>query len=336
MRGRPFPALVFERLIFFRQHRQVHKTCFGGIKMVRKTLQFGLLFWVLVACGLPRPGPNAREILASAEALNAEVLAVPVDANVARVAGPEDFSARSGFPNSFLARSRIDAELISSGDLLNVTIWENVDDGLFQTVGGSTTLTEVQVDDQGAIFVPYAGRVQAAGLTTEELRLDLSEEMSAQTPNPQILIARLPGNGATVTVLGNIAAQGVYPIDRSARTLRAMLAKAGGLTVESELTEVLVQRGQTTGSIWLDDLLAQPRFDIALVPGDQITVRQDRRAFTAIGAVTGQALVEFPKPTINLIEALGLVGGLAPQSGYGSGGRDRTYDQLINSQLLYR
>ncbi len=64
--------------------------------------------------------------------------------------------------------------------------------------------------------------------------------------------------------------------------------------------------------------MAEPRFDVALLPGDQITVRQDRRAFTGIGAVSGQALVEFPKPTINLIETLGLVGGLAPQSGYPS------------------
>ncbi|WP_299605692.1 hypothetical protein [uncultured Tateyamaria sp.] len=80
-----------------------------------------------------------------AEALNAEVLAVPVDARVARIAGSEDFSARSCFPNSFLAHGRIDAELIYSGDLLNLTISENVDDGLFETVGGPTTLTEVQV-----------------------------------------------------------------------------------------------------------------------------------------------------------------------------------------------
>ncbi len=64
--------------------------------------------------------------------------------------------------------------------------------------------------------------------------------------------------------------------------------------------------------------MAELRFDVAVLPGDQITVRQDRRAFTAIGTVSGQALVEFPKPTINLIEALGLVGGLAPQSGYPS------------------
>ncbi|WP_299702564.1 hypothetical protein [uncultured Tateyamaria sp.] len=71
-------------------------------------------------------------------------------------------------------------------------------------------------------------------------------------------------------------------------------------------------------AFWLDDLLAELRFDVAVLPGDQITVRQDRRAITAIGAVSGQALVEFPKPTINLIEALGLVGGLAPQSGYPS------------------
>ncbi len=284
------------------------------VLMLRKLALLSLVGTVS-ACGLPRPGPTSQEVLASADALNPHVLAVPINKDVIRVAGTQSSTNDMTFPDSFLFTSKINAELIHEGDILNVTVWENIDDGLFGTINGPATLTEVQVDEQGFVFIPYAGRIKAAGQTIENLRIDLAKKVSEQTPDPQIMINRVPGDGATVTILGGIAAQGVYPIERSVRNLRSMIAKAGGVTAPSELTEILVQRGKISGSIWLDDLLADAEYDIALRPGDQITIRQDSRSFTAIGAFSGQSLVEFPKPTLNLIEALGLLGGLSPQSG---------------------
>lgn len=74
-----------------------------------------------------------------------------------------------GFSEAFKNASVLTADTIRPGDTLGLTIWENVDDGLLASAGAnSTTLEEVQVDSAGFIFVPYAGRVRAAGNTVEQ------------------------------------------------------------------------------------------------------------------------------------------------------------------------
>ena len=57
-------------------------------------------------------------------------------------------------------------DTISPGDTLSVRVWENVDAGLLAGVGQRATPIEaMQVDQSGAIFMPYVGRVEAAGRT---------------------------------------------------------------------------------------------------------------------------------------------------------------------------
>ena len=60
------------------------------------------------------------------------------------------------------------------------------------------TLQTVQVDGEGYIFVPYAGRLQAAGNTPESIRKVITDQLKEQTPDPQIEVRRIAGDGATV------------------------------------------------------------------------------------------------------------------------------------------
>jgi polysaccharide export outer membrane protein len=113
-----------------------------------------------------------------------------------------------------------------------------------------------------------------------------------------------------VTVSGAVTGQGVYPIERSTRTLASMIAKAGGVAIEPEAAIVRVTRGKSTGRIWLEDLYSNPSLDIALRPGDQIVVERDTRSFVALGATGAQTLVPFETQTLSAIEAIATVGGL--------------------------
>ena len=125
------------------------------------------------------------------------------------------------------------------GDTLGLLIWENVDDGLLATNGANASqLEEIQVDGDGFIFVPYAGRIRAAGNTPEGIRRIITEKLEAQTPDPQVVVKRLAGDGATVSLIGGVGAQGVYAIERPTRTLTAMLAQAGGITLPPEITQI--------------------------------------------------------------------------------------------------
>lgn len=273
-------------------------------------LRFGMLaaLTLLTACGLPRSGPSKKEIYAGAVERGGNAHIIYVNDHVTRTT---NFVPAYGFSASFRNAGQVGADEIRAGDVLGLSIWENVDDGLLTSLGASSTsLQEIQVDSAGYIFVPYAGRIRAAGNSPEQLRQIITERLSAQTPDPQVTVSRVAGNGATVSVMGKVVSQGVFPIERPTRTLSAMLAGAGGVSIEPEVAVVTVKRGNSQGKVWLTDLYSNRGNDIALRPGDIILVEEDQRDFTALGALGGQTRVPLGNDMINAVEAIAMVGGL--------------------------
>ena len=276
----------------------------------------GARFLVLVTvvasvagCGLPRSGPNKREIFSSSVLQQGDAFVVSVNDRVTRataVVPALDFS------KSFQAAGRIGADTLQPGDVLNLQIFENVKDEPLLSVAGErvSVLTDVQVDDKGNIFVPYAGTIKAAGRTPDQLRAAITKELDTQTPDPQVLVSRVAGDGSAVSVTGGVSGPGVYPIERPSRTLLGMLSRAGGVAIEPAVAQVRVTRGRSTHKIWLQDLYENPALDIALRPGDKIVVEEDRRAYVAMGAMGTQTRVPFDTQTLSAIEAIAQVGGL--------------------------
>jgi polysaccharide export outer membrane protein len=263
---------------------------------------------VVASCGLPRSGPTKSEIFSGSVMEDGDAFVLLVDDRVNLVAG---VTPALGFSAGFRDAGLIGSDTIRAGDVLGLTIWENVRDPLLVPAGqNATVLEEVQVDGSGFIFVPYAGRINAAGNTPDAIRRIIAEKLEQQTPDPQVQVRRLAGDGATVSVVGAVAAQGVYAIERPTRTLSAMIARAGGVSIQPEIAQVTVVRGEHIGEIWFEDLYAHPSHDIALRAGDRIFVEQDTRSFTALGATGTQSRVTFESQNISAIEAIAQVGGL--------------------------
>ena len=259
-------------------------------------------------CGLPKVGPNKQQIFAGSVEREGDAFVVAVNDRVTRATA---VVPALGFSDQLSSASVLTSDTIRPGDVLGLTIWENVDDGLLSgEVSSSTALEEVQVDGSGYIFVPYAGRLRAAGNTPEQLRNAITEKLEDQTPDPQVEVRRLAGDGATVSLSGAIGAQGVYAIERPTRTLAAMLSRAGGLTIQPEIAQVTVIRGKDSSTIWFEDLFENPKLDIALRGGDKILVEGDTRTFTALGATAAQARVPFESQDLSALEAIAQVGGL--------------------------
>ncbi len=179
-----------------------------------------------------------------------------------------------------------------------------------QSPSNATALEEVQVDSAGYIFVPYAGRLRASGNTPEQLREEITKKLEDQTPDPQVQVRRVAGDGSTVSLTGAVGGQGVYAIERPTRTLSTMLARAGGVAIEPEIAQITVIRGGEQGKIWFQDLFNHPELDIALRGGDRILVEADSRSFTALGATSAQARVPFESQDLSALEAIAQVGGL--------------------------
>lgn len=262
---------------------------------------------VLASCGLPQVGPNKRQIYAGSVQREGDAFIVSVNDRVTRATA---VVPALGFSSEFKNAGQLGSDTIRPGDVLGITVYENVDDSLLGAEGAPATLEEVQVDGAGFIFIPYAGRIRAAGNSPEAIRRIITSKLADQTPDPQVEVRRAAGDGATVSLVGAVGGQGVYPIERPTRSLATMLARSGGITISPEIAQVTVIRGADTGKIWFEDLYRHPELDIALRAGDKILVEQDTRSFTALGATGSQARVPFETQNLSAIEAIAQVGGL--------------------------
>jgi len=269
-----------------------------------------VLAGTLAACGLPRSGPNKREIFAGSVQKKGDAFIVEVNDHVTRTTA---VVPAFGFTPAFVNAGLVGSDTIQPGDTLGLTIWENVDDGLLAGTGeAATMLEEVQVDGSGFIYVPYAGRIKAAGNSPEAIRRIITDKLDDQTPDPQVLVRRLAGDGSTVSVTGAVGGQGIFAIERPTRTISAMLARAGGVAIEPEIAQVTIFRGGHQAKVWFQDLYKNPSYDIALRGGDRILVEADTRSFTAMGATGAQSRVVFDKQALSALEAIAAVGGLNP------------------------
>ncbi len=263
---------------------------------------------VVSSCGLPQVGPNKRQIYAGSVQKEGDAFVVAVNDRVTRATA---VTQALGFSDAFKNASQLGSDTIRPGDVLGITVYENVDDPLLGVEGApATLLEEVQVDGAGFIFIPYAGRIKAAGNTPDGIRRIITNKLGEQTPDPQVEVRRAAGDGSTVSLIGSVGAQGVYAIERPTRSLATMLARAGGVTIVPEIAQVTVIRGNARGKIWFQDLYDHPELDIALRGGDRILVEEDTRSFTALGATGGQARVPFESQNLSALEGIAQVGGL--------------------------
>ncbi|AXI44240.1 sugar ABC transporter substrate-binding protein [Sulfitobacter sp. SK011] len=263
---------------------------------------------VVSSCGLPQVGPNKRQIFAGSVQKEGDAFVVEVNDRVTRATA---VTPALGFTNEFKNAALLGSDTIRPGDVLGITVYENVDDPLLGVgEAPATVLEEVQVDGAGFIFIPYAGRIKAAGNSPDAIRRIITNKLGEQTPDPQVEVRRASGDGSTVSLIGSIGSQGVYAIERPTRTLSTMMARAGGVTIEPEIAQITVIRGKMRGKIWFQDLYDHPELDIALRGGDRILVEEDTRSFTALGATGGQAQVPFESQNLSALEGIAQVGGL--------------------------
>lgn len=259
------------------------------------------------ACGLPRSGPYYEDIAGSAGEAPADqgFDLVPVTAGVVEVANLDE---SRGFSMNLIEASPEKTAILGVGDVLQVTIWERGENGLFSPIGGATSLV-AEIEESGSIYLPYVGNVRASGRTADGLRRAIVKLLSEKTLDPQVEVKRETGDSKSIIVTGTAGVAGVLPIDRTTRSLIGILAKTGFSVPDPEVVLVKVRRGELEGEIWMRELFENPQYDIPVRAGDIIFLNNDTRNFRSLGAV-GQARVPFPTRDISVLDAIALIGGL--------------------------
>jgi polysaccharide export outer membrane protein len=271
---------------------------------------------LLAACSqLPAGGPSAGAIFseASSEASRRfEVL--PLDAAVLQFL---DGRVDDTFAGAFGSRGGGATDVIGVGDSVSVTIWEAANGGLFSSsagaiVGGSksATIPDQPVSQEGTINIPYAGRIQAAGRTPDQVRASIEAALAGKAIEPQVLVTVSSSVFNTVTVTGEVTRGGRIPLTGQGDRLLDVIAAAGGLG--AAIHEVFVQLSDDGRVIRvpLQRIVDDPSENVYVRPGDTVTLIRDPQTFTAFGATGRNAEVDFEAVGISLAEALAKSGGL--------------------------
>ncbi|MBO6511906.1 MAG: polysaccharide export protein [Roseibium sp.] len=260
---------------------------------------------------LPGDGPAAinitsQDVESSAETGEYTVVTVSAD-NIETIKSYRPLSFANQFRGVGHGGSQVQ---LGVGDTLIVSIWEAAPDGLFSGGESGSSQIPAVVDESGYIFVPYAGRVRAAGLSVEGLRQSIQKKLVGKAVEPQVLVSLQEKLSTTAVVVGDVAKPGVYPLPLRNTRLLDLVAQAGGAREATYETVVTLKRGNRSGTTRLEDLIEYPENNVLVAPKDNILLSHRPRTFSAFGAVKANQLVPFKTKTVTMAEALATVGGL--------------------------
>jgi polysaccharide export outer membrane protein len=280
-----------------------------GVRRIRRAqtvLLILLACMTLQGCGLPRSGPMLSEVESAHE--RGGIALLPVTPQLARASRE---AVHASFPEGFIIAPETNVAHLAPGDGVNVTLWERDDLQLFvPDTNGMTNLGEMTLDSEGAIYLPYVGKIHAKGLTVGQLHDVIVQHLRGIIIASDVNVQASPRRGQMVFVQGDLSKPGVYPLDQATRRLSGLLAQAAPEQRNPEQLAVTVQRQGESGSVRLVDIYRNPTQNIALRPGDVVIVHDIVQYFTVLGAANRQQRIRLSKRNYSIIDALGDANGL--------------------------
>ena len=273
--------------------------------------------FAVVGCGtLPTAGPTASQIL-DQEAQNNEAHFTLINVDQ-RVVATQLATPQANFHSRFPLHRAPPEPTIGIGDSLVVSIWEAASGGLFSAAPGdqlapgshSVVLPEQMVGRDGAISVPFAGRIPVAGRLPVEVQRSIEQRLSGKAIDPQAIVSVIHSVNNTATVTGEIVKGERLPLSLKGDRLLDLIAMAGGAKTPVYETSIRLSRGPVTATIPMEALVSDPAENIYAQPGDVLTVVRTPQSFTVLGATGQNNEIDFPRAQPSLIEALAKAGGL--------------------------
>lgn len=285
------------------------------------------LFAALAGCAtLPTNGPTRGQIEKSVRQAPSDLPIKLVQVtNIADVPISAT-SARSGDPQP--EPPAMPTDMLGAGDVLDINIYE-AGVTLFTSGGGGDAkgavsaapgvqvqkLPPVRVDDDGYIFIPYAGRLQVAGHTVREAEAMIHTALRGVSQNPQVLISMRDAITNSVIVGGEVAKSGRLVLQTNREKLTDVIALSGGYRGNTKDLLARVFHGDEISDVRLNDLVDTPSRDVRIYPGDRIMLINDPRTYSVLGASGQVAQLPFSRSSVTLTEAVATAGGVNPNIG---------------------
>jgi len=185
-----------------------------------------------------------------------------------------------------------------------------------------------RIDMRGNIKLPLIGKVQAAGLTGEQLENVIRQDLKTFVKDPDVIVTISTFRSQPVMVLGAVNIPGVHQLE-GRKTLFEVISAVGGLKPEAGHTIKITRQKQwgkiplpgctadATGEYFIAEVSIKsvmdannPTENIQVKPRDVITVPKVNIVYV-VGAVKkagGYALGD--APTMTILQALAMADGL--------------------------
>jgi polysaccharide export outer membrane protein len=186
----------------------------------------------------------------------------------------------------------------------------------------------MRIDSNGFIDLPLVGRVQAGGVTAEQLKTDLTKRLSKYIDDPQISINLTDDRSHPVSVIGAVNNPGVQQL-QGARRLIEVISLAGGVRPDAGSTVTVTRQfkwgrldgpgvivdpgeGITTVTLPLEKLLNSktPSENILIEPNDIVSIPKADIVYVLGNVRKAGGFALSTHGEISLLQALSLAEGL--------------------------
>jgi len=193
--------------------------------------------------------------------------------------------------------------LIGSGDLIQVIV-----------EGAPEYTREVRVSRDGQITLPMISAVHIAGLSASQAQDLIASRLreGKYFQNPQVSVFTKEYSTQGISVLGEVAKPGIYPL-LGTHTLFDAISAAGGVTPKAGRKVMIMRRGSTQAEVveMPIEMKDWSRSNVAVQPGDTVMVSKAGIVYV-VGDVhlPGGFVMENSKMTV--LQALALAQGTNP------------------------
>ena len=186
----------------------------------------------------------------------------------------------------------------------------------------------IRIGPNGLVNLPMVGRVQAGGLTTEELEKELATRLKPFIRNPEVSVSVVELRSQPVSVIGEVMTPGVHQL-QGRKTLVEMLSLAGGLQADAGYS-VKITRQKEWGAVPLPgatmDASGQfsvaeanlkeimeaknPANNILIMPNDVISVPRAEMVYVIGDVKKSGGYVLGDKVNVSVLQVISMAGGL--------------------------
>jgi polysaccharide export outer membrane protein len=202
----------------------------------------------------------------------------PAEAPATNAAGSSDSSAPASAPVSPAAATPAPAPAATETVVADPKTFRiGPEDVLDIYVRNDRELNRVvPVRPDGKISLPLVNDVQAAGLTTDELRVQLMSQFKRFFESPEVSVGLREMHSFKVSVQGNVRMPGQYEV-KSEQTVLDLIARAQGFTEFADKGSIRVVRRadgreQAIKFRYNDAINARDGANFAVRPGDIIVI----------------------------------------------------------------